>query len=135
MYLTKLLIGTTRGGDPVWVQTRQENAEFYGWSDNFEPYFEGYYRDPTTGKGYIQNARLGGSIKRPGRIVCISRAPSKSSFVAGMNNQFRISTDASLRHYAALAYGTKVDWYWMTTPSGERRSRKQWLALHEAATQ
>ena len=134
MYLTKLLIGTTRSGAPVWVQTRQENAEFYGWSDNFEPYIEGYYRDPLTGNGYIKNAMLGRSNKRPGRPVVISRAPSKTSFVAGMNNHFRISSDASLRHYAALANGTKVDWHWMTTPSGERRSREEWLALHEVAT-
>ena len=135
MQLVKYLIGRTPSNQPIWVGTRQENADFYGWSESFEPYIEGYFRDPNTGHVYLKDARLKRNHAQGARPFVISRAPSKSGFVATMNNQFRVSSNARLRDLAALAYGTKVDWHWMTTPSGERRSREEWLAIHEAFTQ
>ena len=65
----------------------------------------------------------------------ISRSASKQGRKSTYSNQFRISRDATIPDLAKVAKFTDVDWNWMETPAGERRSREKWLALHDAWTQ
>ena len=135
MEITTLLIRRTKAGSPIWLKARKETAEFYGWTDHFEPYRLGYSRDEETGVEYIASPTLKRSQMRGGRSLTISRGSSKSSHNRTYSNQFRISRDATIPDIAKVAKFTDVDWNWMETPTGERRSREEWLSIHQAWTQ
>jgi hypothetical protein len=135
MELIELQIGSRPDGTPVWMSTRKENADFYGWSKHFEPYIEGLQIDPSTGVQILLNPRLKKGRARKGKRITISRTPMKSGRLAGYTNIFRISDNATAFHLAEVAKLTDCDWYWMTTDSGHKRSREEWLAVHELTIQ
>ena len=43
--------------------------------------------------------------------------------------------EATIPDIAQIAAKTEVEWNWLETPSGHRRSREQWLSIHETWTQ
>ena len=134
MEIATLLIRRTKAGNPIWLKARKETAEFYGWTKHFEPYLPGYARDEATGVEYIASPTLKRTQVRGGRSLVISRSASKSGRKATYSNQFRITSEATIPDIAKVAKFTDVDWNWMETPSGERRTREQWLSIHEAWT-
>jgi hypothetical protein len=81
---------------------------------------------------YISNPRLGKGKARFGIPLQISRGRSKGGHNTTYANYLRVSGEATIADIAKVAKFTDVDWHWMETPSGERRSREKWLALHEA---
>ena len=135
MELTRLLIRRTKAGNPIVLQARKETAEFYGWTKHFERHIEGFRYDEASGVAYCNQPRLKRTRQRMGIGLTISRGSSKHSHNATYSNQFRISSEATIADIAKVAKFTDVDWHWMETPSGERRSREEWLSLHEAWTQ
>ena len=135
MITTKLLIRRTKAGNPICLQARKETAEFYGWTKHFEEFRPGEIYDPATGKVTMVNPTLAKSKTRMGIPLVISRGSSKGGRPATYSNQFRISGEATIRDIAQVAKFTDVDWYWMETPSGERRSREKWLAIHDKFTE
>lgn len=135
MELSRLKIRETRAGTVICLLARKETAEFYGWTNHFDEHIPGYYKDEATGVAYMNQPRLGGSKARWGRSLVISRHPSKHSTKATYANQFRVSSDATIADIAKIAKFTDVNWNWLQTPGGERRSREKWLAIHEAYTQ
>ena len=135
MQLSRFLLRRTRQGGPILLQARKETAEFYGWDKHFEPYIEGYKVDPETGTQYINQPTCVKGNARSGQAIRISRTASKSGQVRTQVNHIRISKDATTADIAKVAKFTDVDWNWMETFSGERRSREKWLAIHEAWTQ
>ena len=133
MELIDLQVGQRPDGTPVWISTRKENAEFYGWDKHFEPFIEGVSTDPISGARYLVDPRLKRGHARKGKRITISRTPMVSGRLAGYTNIFRISVNATVFHLAEVAKFTDCDWYWMTTRSGHRRTREEWLAIHEIA--
>ena len=135
MQLVRLLIRRTKAGNPICLQARKETAEFYGWTNHFEKHIAGYWRDEATGVEYINQPTLTRGKARFGIPLQISRGRSKGGHSTTYANYFRVSGEATIADIAKVAKFTDVDWNWMETPSGERRSREKWLAIHEAWTQ
>ena len=135
MELVRLLIRRAKSGNPICLQARKETAEFYGWTNHFEKHVEGYWKDEATGVEYISMPLLRKGKARFGIPLQISRKASKHSHNTTYANYFRVSGEATIADIAKVAKFTDVDWNWMETPSGERRSREKWLAIHEAWTQ
>ena len=132
---SRYILRRTRAGNPITIRARTKTAEFYGWDKHFEKYVPGYYLDPNTGTQYISTPELGGGKAQAGYSIQISRTASRHKGLATYCNYFRISGEATIADLATVAAKTDVDWNWMETPSGERRSREKWLAIHEAWTQ
>ena len=135
MVIATLLIRRAKSGNAIWLKARKETAEFYGWTKHFEPWAPGQRYDEATGLEYIASPTLKRSQVRGGRSLVISRSASKSGRKATYSNQFRISGEATIPDIAKVAQFTDVDWNWMETPSGERRTREEWLSIHQAWTQ
>lgn len=128
----KLLIRRNKSDRPIYLSARKNVANYYGWLDNFESYIQGATYDKTTGNSYLKNPCLVRSTRKPGHQWVICRSKSTQGFPAGETNKFRVSTLATLRDIAEIAYRTQVDWEWMAGPTGPRRSREEWLAIHQA---
>ena len=128
----KLLIRRNKQNRPIYLSARKNIANYFGWSDNFESYIEGLVFDETTGKSYLQSPCLARSTRKPGHEWVICTSKSRGGFPAGETRRFRVSTLATLRDIAEIAYRTQVDWEWMGGPTGPRRSREQWLQIHQA---
>ena len=135
MQLVRLLIRRTRAGNPIVLQARKETADFYGWTNNIPPHREGQWTDPETGTQYINCPTLKKWNTRMGIPLRISRTANKNGQTRTQVNHFRITGEATITDIAKVAKFTDVDWNWMETPAGERRSREKWLALHDAWTQ
>ena len=131
---SRYLLRRTRRNTPITIRARTATADFYGWSNHFEKYISDSWTDPNTGTQYLTAPRLGKESKQAGFSILISRSASKSKGLATYCNYFRISSDATIADLAKVAKFTDVDWNWMETPSGERRSREKWLSIHETWT-
>ena len=135
MEIKRLIVRRTKAGSKIVLQARKETAEFYGWTNHFEEDRGAVIEDPAGGGTLMVGPVLRRSQIRGGRSIVISRSASKQGRKSTYSNQFRISRDATIPDLAKVAKFTDVDWNWMETPAGERRSREKWLALHEAWTQ
>lgn len=131
---SRYLLRRTRQNTPITIRCRTKTAEFYGWDKHFEKYVSDAWTDPNTGTQYLTSPPLGKSSKQAGVSILISRSSSKNKGLATYCNYFRISSDATIADLAKVAKFTDVDWNWMETPSGERRSREKWLSIHETWT-
>ena len=131
---SRYIVRRTRAGNPIAIRARTETAQFYGWDKHFEEYISEEYVDPNTGTRYLQLPVLSKSSKAAGISLCISRSASKNGNPATYCNYFRITGEATIADIAKVAANTDVEWNWLETPSGERRSREKWLAIHETWT-
>lgn len=131
----KLLIRRTNDDRPIYLTALKNTASFYGWLDNFETYIAGESRDELTGTRYLKLPTLATSRRRGGRSWVICRDNSRHGFPMGKTNKFRVTTLATQRDIAEIAYRTEVDWEWMRCPSGVSRSREQWLHVRNAYLQ
>ena len=132
-YIKLLLLRPTKGPDR-WLIALRATADYYGWTEHFEVWSP---KPIGTSGGYTLCADPG----RKGKMYCeggrrhrISRDPSRRGHTPGLCNQFKVSRSCTMFDMAELASLTDVDWYWMSTPTGERLSRERWLAIHEAGT-
>ena len=132
MDLRKYLIRRTKAGAPVFLMTHPETAKRYGWATRFEGYIEGKWSDPETGLVYLKNPRLPRKAPRGGVQIQISRHPSRGGAVAGQNNKFRVSGQASFADLCEIAKFTDCEWHWMTSFNGTRWTREEWLSFHDA---
>ena len=131
---SRYILRRTRAGNPICIRARTKTADFYGWSSHFEIYTPGLYTDPSTGARYVFGPELGKKKAQAGYSILISRTQSKNRGLATYCNYFRITGEATIADLAHVAAKTDIEWNWMETPSGERRSREKWLAIHEAWT-
>ena len=132
---SRYLLRKTRRNTPITIRCRTATADFYGWSNHFEKYISDAWTDPNTGTQYLASPQLGTPSRQAGYSLCIARTADRQSNKATYCNYFRISSDATIADIAQVAKFTDVDWNWLETPSGERRSREKWIAIHEAWTQ
>ena len=132
-YIKLLLLRPTKGPDR-WLIALRATADYYGWTEHFEVWSP---KPIGTSGGYTLCADPG----RKGKMYCeggrrhrISRDPSRRGHTPGLCNQFKVSRSCTMFDMAELATLTDVNWYWMSTPTGERLSRERWLAIHKAGT-
>ena len=130
-----LLIRRTNDDHPIYLTALKNTAAYYGWLDNFELYLPGTYVDAISGQRYMNNPCLATSRRNGGRSWVISRSNSRHGFPMGLTNKFRVTTLATNRDIAEIAYRTEVHWQWMRSPSGVSRSRDEWLHIHQAYLQ
>ena len=130
----KLLLLRPNTGPDRWLIALRTTADYYGWTKHFEVWSP---KPIGTSGGYTLCADPG----RKGKMYCeggrrhrISRDPSRRGHTPGLCNQFKVSRSCTMFDMAELAALTDVNWYWMSTPTGERLSRERWLAIHKAGT-
>ena len=129
---SKLVLRTRDDGSRIWLKCLTATADYYGWSDYFEPWSpkvvsekDGYSfgHDPGR-KGY---ASSGGTRLR----ICRSR--NRGGNPKGKTNCFRVHTRCTNYDLAELAHFTKPEWHWMEGFNGARKSKGQWLEMYEFA--
>jgi hypothetical protein len=128
----KLLIGRPESGPDRWLISLRATADYYGWSEKFPEWSP----KPVSSDGKYTYFRDTG---RKGRMYCesgrkhrISRDPSRRGHTPGLCNQFKVSTSCTMADMSEIAAMTGVDWYWMTSPTGERISREKWAEFWAA---
>ena len=128
----KLLIERREGRSDKWLIALRTTADYYGWTEQFPRWSpkpavtDGkytYFHMPSTRSEMFCES---------GRRHRICRSPSKQGNPRGMTNQFKVSKSCTMFDLAEVAALTKVDWHWMSAPNGDRLSRADWLAIHEA---
>ena len=127
-----LKLGETKSGHAKTLHALRSTADYYGWSEAF-PEWVGKL-EPTQGeRSFLRDpGRRGHPQCSGGKRLRISRSPVTATYVAGFVNAFKVSANTGLFDLAELAHFTKCDWHWMTSPSGEVRSREQWDAIYQA---
>ena len=127
----KLLIWRPEKAADRWLIALRATADYYGWSEKF-PIWTPKPVLVTDRYTYatMPNTRAEMFCEN-GRRHRICRADSKHGMPRGMTNQFKVSKSCTMVDMAEIAALTKVDWNWMTAPSGERLSRAHWLSIHE----
>ena len=130
-----LLIRRTNRDRPIYLTALKNTAAYYGWLDHFEQYVAGEGIDKMTGQRYLKLPTLATSRRNGGRQWIICRDNSRHGFPMGKTNKFRVTTLATQRDIAEIAYRTDVHWEWLRSPSGVSRSRDQWLHIHQAYLQ
>ena len=127
----KLTIFRDSASRARWVHALRATANYYGWTEEFERWTPkvSYTKD---GKTFFQKPhRSGWGIPIGGKPGLICWAKSRVGSPKGKTNRFRMSNSCRLIDYAELAHFTKGDWYWMSSPSGERISRDRWEAIYQ----
>lgn len=72
---------------------------------------------------------MDGRLNRGGKGVRICREESRDGSPVRSTNRFRVCRRWRLRDSVALAMATTVDWGWMESRDGVRRTRDQWLSM------
>ena len=127
-----LKLGQTKSGNAKTLHALRTTADYYGWSEEFEPW--GPKVVAVVGnKTFVQDpGRRGEMFCEAGRRHRICRSPSTAGMPRGLTNQFKVSANCGLRDLAELANFTKGEWYWLDSPFGERISRDRWAEMYEA---
>ena len=128
----KLLIERPEKGPDRWLIALRATADYYGWTEKFPRWTPKIAYVSGGSAWYMDPGRRGEMFCESGRRHRICRSPSRAGMPRGMTNQFKVSASCRLFDLAEVAALTKVDWYWMSAPNGERLSREHWLSLYEA---
>ena len=127
----ELLLDTDKRGNNCVLRCMRATASFFGWSDHYPRFIPGERYNPNLGHVVVVSPSL---KRRQGwnrREYRIGRAKTTTGNVAGMTHRFRVRGPVTNRILADLAAHTTQEWCWMSTSSGERRSREKWLDMHE----
>jgi hypothetical protein len=122
----KLKLGETNQGAAKYLVALRSTADYYGWTEQFEPWAPKVV-EVVNGRSFgIDTGRRGKSQGGGGRRLKISRSPRRDVHEPGKTNVFKVSRNCGLLDLAELGHFTKVDWYWMESPNGGRPSRDDW---------
>ena len=130
----KLLLHRPERGPDRWLIALRTTADHYGWTEEFEEWAPKPAFVENGISFFYEPGRRGEMFCEGGRRHRICRSPSKGGQPAGFTNQFKVSSSCTLFDMAELANFTKQEWYWMTSPEGERISRIRWASIYEAGT-
>ena len=128
----ELLLDTDKRGNNCVLRCMAATARHFGWSDHYPRFIAGERYNPVLGHVVLVNPEL---KRRQGwnrREYRISRAKTTSGHPAGMTHRFRVRGPITNRILADLAAHTTADWEWMTSKTGMRRAREEWLDIHDA---
>ena len=130
-YVT-LKLGETKSGRAKKLHALRTTADYYGWTKEFEPWV-GKKEFEQGGRAFLRDTgRRGHPQCSSGYRVRICRTSDLDGFPAGFTNAFKVTANTGLFDLAELAHFTDVEWYWMTTKTGERVSREEWAARYAA---
>ena len=127
----ELLLDTDKHGNNTVLRVYRATANWFKWTDHYPRYIPGLRVDADAGVVRLMGPNLKerrGWNRRPFQI---SRSPRRSGNPAGLTHGFRLKGPMTNRVLAHLAAHTEGTWYWMTAPNGARRTREEWLEVHE----
>lgn len=130
----KLKLGETSRGAAKYLVALGSTADYYGWTEEFEPWTPKVVEVIGGRKFGYDTGRRGKSQGGGGRRLKISRSPRRDIHEPGKTNVFKVSRNTGLLDLAELAHFTKVDWYWMESPNGGRPSRDEWESRYNGKT-
>ena len=125
-----LIVRRKPNGKLSWVRAMKATVDFMGWSQEFEDEISHKAKHSTTGR--IQFSKKGFDSGVGGKRMMIWRGSNRHRPGPGNRHNFRVANCFTLLDTAELAHFTTCDWYWMTSPSGEVRSREEWDAIYQA---
>lgn len=109
----------------------RKTAEYLGLLDKFDIYRSGEKVDEMTGNVYLKNPKLCRPRKQIGAPLTLFLDNNRHRPRPGGRRVFRASYLCTNRDLAQVATGIDVDWHWMESLEGVRRSREQWLEVHQ----
>ena len=128
----KLLLERKQGQQDKYLIALRTTAEFYGWTEAFCEweskvlFSDGHY-------SYCAHpGNKGEMFCEAGTRLRICRAPTRSGYPRGKTNSFKVSNNCTISDLAEVAHFTEGDWYWMSTPYGERIGRVRWDDIYQA---
>ena len=117
-------------GDKYLIALRT-TADYYGWTQEFERWSpKPLYQQG--GYSFFSHPGRGEMFCEPGQRHRICRADTTAGYPRGKTNAFKLSRTCGLFDMSELANFTQGNWYWMSSPSGERISRERWAAIYQA---
>ena len=113
-----------------WLIALRSTADYYGWTQEFEIwspkplYEEGGYK-------FCMSPGRGEMFCESGQRHRICRAETTAGYPRAKTNQFKVSRTCGLFDLSEICHFTQGDWYWMSSPSGERISRDRWESIYQ----
>ena len=127
----ELLLDVDKHGNKVVLRAMKATVDLFGWSDHYPSFIPGLQVDENAGVVRLMGPNLKSRRGGFGREFKICRAKTTRGNPAGLTNAFRIRGPVTNRVLGDLAAHTVGHWTWLTAMYGERRSREQWLDIHE----
>ena len=129
---SSLVLRRNQNETAIWLKCLKTTADFYGWTDNFEP-LSLKVTSESDGYEFGKDPGRKGDGSSGGNRLYICRDKNMSGFPVGKTNCFRVHSHCSNRDLAELAFFTRGQWEWMQGLFGQRRSKARWLEMYEAA--
>ena len=126
----KRVVRELPSGHVCWFRAFQATHDFFGWSDEFETQVQHSAKKRPDGR--VQFTKKDSNRKSDGIGMMIWRTRNRHRPGPQGRHRFRVSRNFTLLDTAKLAYFTSADWYFMTTPSGEMRTREELRDIYEA---
>ena len=128
----KLLIERPETGPDKWLIALRTTADYYGWSEKFPEWSPKVHSTDGKYEFVASPTRRGRMYCESGRKHRISRDPSRRGHTPGLCNQFKVSNSCGIKDLAEVAALTDGEWFWMSSPRGERISREKWAEFWQA---
>ena len=125
----KRVVRELPSGNLCWVQAYQATHAFMGWASEFKTHVQ--HRSEQGRVGWVQHTAKDSNRRSNGIGMMIWRSSDRHRPGPGGRHRFRVSMNFTLFDTAKLAYFTDADWHYMTTPSGEVRTREELRDMYE----
>ena len=114
-------------GAAVWLCSRKDLSQFFGWDQQFEEFYAGKGLG-TLPPGHRWYGSLGPrGAANGGHPFRVLRGPKKGVFTAGLTHSFRLRGTWSMRDVRQVAQAIRVDWNWIKFPDGRVFEKDQLL--------
>ena len=130
LYCKLLIERPASGSADKYLISLRTTADYYGWTQEFERWSPKVLYEEG-GRQFCMAPTRGQMFCEAGRRHRICRTATKHGYPHGMTNQFKVSRTCGLFDLSEIAHFTKGDWYWMSSPSGERISRDRWESIYQ----
>lgn len=124
----KFHVRTTASGEHIWFKTLTGTADFFGWGNHFQEWWD--FKKSLHPDGFIREVMPKGDQRHGGRAIRICRSPSKHGHPARVTQTIRISSLLGIRDLAEIGHFAERDWYWMERPCGARVDRAEWEQIY-----
>lgn len=125
-----LVVRELPSGPLCWVRAKQATASAMGWQKMFDT--EVHHRAKQSPDGTVQFTKKTLATGCGGRPMMIGLDRNHHRPAPQSRWRFRVSHHFTLLDCAELAHFTDIDWEWMTSPNGVKRTREQWHAIYLA---
>lgn len=126
----KRVVRELPSGQVCWIKAYQATHDFMGWTDKFETQVEHSAKKHPHGR--VKFTKKDSNRKGDGIGMMIWRSRDLHRPGPQGRHNFRVSRNFTVLDTAKLAYFTSCDWHFMSTPTGEIRSRQELRDIYEA---